>query len=113
LYEIDFDGAGFEWIDYGDRDSSVLSWIRRDRSGGFVIVVSNFTPITRENYKLGVPVSGTYAERLNTDSERYGGSGAGNTDLRTTGQERHGRPDSINVRLPALATLILELDDGA
>ena len=112
LYEVDFDAHGFEWIDYSDRDNSILSWIRRDKSGGFVVVISNLTPIAREKYSIGVPVSGTYTELLNTDSERYGGSGIANNALQTTGHSQHGRPDSLSLRLPALATLILKISDG-
>jgi 1,4-alpha-glucan branching enzyme len=112
LHEVDFDPSGFEWIDYSDRDNSVLSWIRRDRSGGFVVVVTNLTPIARENYSIGVPASGTYTELLNTDSERYGGSGISNAVLQTTGQPQHGRPDSLILRLPALATLFIKPENG-
>jgi 1,4-alpha-glucan branching enzyme len=112
LYEVDFDASGFEWIDYNDRDNSILSWIRRDRSGGFVVVVTNLTPIAREKYSIGVPVRGTYTELLNTDSERYGGSGITNNALRTTGHSHHGKADSLSLRLPGLATLIIKPDDG-
>jgi len=112
LYEIDFDASGFEWIDYNDRDSSILSWIRRDRSGGFVIVVSNFTPIAREKYSIGVPLPGTYTELLNTDNERYGGSGISNDALQTTEHPSHGRANSLSLRLPGLASIIIKPDDG-
>jgi len=112
LHEVDFDASGFEWIDYNDRDNSILSWIRRDRSGGFVVVVTNFTPMTKEEYLVGVPVSGSYSELLNTDSERYGGSGLANNALRTTGHSHHGKADSLSLRLPGLATLIIKLNDG-
>ena len=112
LHEVDFEASGFEWIDYDDRDNSILSWIRRDRSGGLVVVVVNFTPIARENYSIGVPVSGNYTELLNSDSERYGGSGICNETLHTTGISRHGRPDSLSLRLPALATIIIKPDNG-
>ena len=112
LHEVDFDASGFEWIDYNDRDNSILSWVRRDSSGGFVVVVSNLTPIAREKYSIGVPLSGTYTELLNTDSERYGGSGISNDVLQTSGHSEHGRPDSLSLRLPALATLIIKIDDG-
>jgi len=112
LHEIDFDASGFEWIDYNDRDSSILSWIRRDRSGGFVIVVSNFTPIAREKYSIGVPLPGTYTELLNTDNERYGGSGISNDALQTTEHPSHGRANSLSLRLPGLASIIIKPDDG-
>ena len=109
LYEIDFNSGGFEWIDYNDRDSSILSWIRRDRSGGFIVIIVNLTPIAREGYSVGVPVSGAYAEVFNTDNEAYGGSGIANHELHTTGHSQHGRPDSLKLRLPGLATLFVEL----
>jgi 1,4-alpha-glucan branching enzyme len=112
LHEVDFDASGFEWIDYNDRDNSILSWIRRDRSGGFVVVVTNFTPMAKEEYLVGVPVSGSYSELLNTDSEKYGGSGLANNALRTTGHSQHGQADSLSLRLPGLATLIIKLKDG-
>ena len=109
LHEIDFNASGFEWIDYNDRENSILSWIRRDRSGGFVVIVANLTPIAREEYSIGVPSPGAYTELLNTDSERYGGSGISNTALQTTGHSQHGQADSLSLRLPGLATLIIEI----
>ncbi len=111
LYEIDFSDAGFEWIDYSDRDNSILSWIRRDCSGGFVVVVCNFTPVARDNYSVGVPAAGTYTELLNTDKQRYAGSGISNDVLQSTGTPQHGKADSLEVQLPALATIILKLKD--
>ncbi|MDH5621781.1 MAG: 1,4-alpha-glucan branching protein GlgB [Gammaproteobacteria bacterium] len=113
LYEIDFDSRGFEWIDWNDRDSSVLSWLRRDTSGGIVVAVTNLTPIVREHYRVGVPVAGAYEEILNTDGSQYGGSGIANTHIRTTARPHHGRADSLELRLPALATLYLKPVDGA
>ncbi|MDH5583386.1 MAG: 1,4-alpha-glucan branching protein GlgB [Gammaproteobacteria bacterium] len=113
LYEIDFDSRGFEWIDWNDRDSSVLSWLRRDASGGIVIAVTNLTPIVREHYRIGVPVAGEYQEIFNSDGSQYGGSGVANTHLRSTARPHHGRADSIELRLPALATLYLKPVDGA
>jgi 1,4-alpha-glucan branching enzyme len=112
LYEIDFNAKGFEWINADDRDNSILSWIRRDRSGGFVVVVANFTPVARENYSIGVPQSGTYTERLNSDDKKYGGSGISNHSLQTTGHGHNNQADSLSIRLPALATLIIEIQDG-
>ena len=68
---------GFEWVDWQDADSSVLCWIRRGADGSFVICISNFTPLVRSGYRVGVPQAGCYTELLNTDSEKYGGSGVG------------------------------------
>jgi 1,4-alpha-glucan branching enzyme len=68
--------------------------------------------MAKEEYLVGVPVSGSYSELLNTDSEKYGGSGLANNALRTTGHSQHGQADSLSLRLPGLATLIIKLNDG-
>ncbi len=107
LYEVDFTAAGFEWIDWGDRDNSVFSWLRRDASGNFVICVSNMTPVVRHDFRIGVPVGGRYRELLNTDDSRYGGSGLLNGELDSSNAAMHGRDCSIGLTLPALATVIL------
>jgi len=107
LHELDSSADGFEWIDWDDRQSSVLSWLRKDSSGEFVVVVSNLTPIVRDSYPLGVPQDADYVELLNTDNECYGGSGLMNDVIPATASEHHGRPFSISLRLPALATIIL------
>ncbi|MGB5510361.1 MAG: 1,4-alpha-glucan branching protein GlgB [Woeseiaceae bacterium] len=108
LYEVDFDGAGFEWIDWNDRDSSVLSWLRRDRSGGLVVCVVNLTPIVRDNYSIGVPFAGDCHVLLNSDDARYGGSGHGETRYSTRPEGQHGRANSLRLSLPPLATLIIQ-----
>ena len=108
LYEVDFDAGGFEWIDWNDADGSVLSWIRRDKSGGYVICITNFTPVIRYDYQLGVPEQGLFTEIMNTDSKIYAGSGISNHELATSDEPSHGRPHSIKVTLPPLATLILQ-----
>ena len=108
LHEIDFDDHGFEWIDWNDSDSSVLSWLRRDSQGGFVVCVTNLTPLVRESYRIGVPESGTYRTVLNTDDERYGGSGIDAPALASNDDGQHGRPFSIDLTLPPLATVLLE-----
>ena len=109
LYQRDFSQDGFEWIDWEDRDSSVLSWLRRDHDGNIVVCVTNFTPVIRYDYRLGVPEGGTYVELINTDSAEYGGSDKGNTGR--IDAEKHasnGRPYSLNLTLPPLTTLILK-----
>jgi 1,4-alpha-glucan branching enzyme len=96
LFEIDFEGDGFEWLSWDDRDNSIFSWIRRDRSGGYVICVSNFTPVVRHDYKVNVSDSRGFKEIMNTDAVEYGGSGIRNETV---------NPDSLTI--PPLATLII------
>ncbi len=108
LYEIDFDGNGFDWIDWNDRDNSVYSWIRRDHSGGHVICIVNMTPVVREDYRIGVPGGARYEVLLNSDAHEFGGSGFGAGHYDTCGEGHHGRPDSLRLSLPPLATLILK-----
>ncbi len=107
LHELDSSADGFEWIDWNDSDNSVLSWLRKDSAGAFVIAVTNLTPIVREDYQLGVPLDGEYVELLNTDAECYGGSGLTNDALQAKPAEHHGRPFSIGLRLPPLATIFI------
>ena len=111
LYEVDFDAGGFEWIDWNDADGSILSWIRRDKSGGYVICVTNFTPVIRYDYQLGVPEQGLFTEIMNTDSKMYAGSGVSNGELKTSDESSHGRNHSLRVTIPPLATLILQRND--
>ena len=79
LYEVDDTYQGFEWIDFHDWESSVISFVRfaRDRDD-FIVFVFNFTPVPRLNYRVGVPKDGAYREIFNTDAEMFGGSNMGN-----------------------------------
>ena len=108
LHEVDFAEAGFEWIDWGDNENSVLSWLRRDKHGGFIACVINLTPVVRDNFRVGVPVEGTYEVVLSTDETRYGGSGTGAQTAVSVKTEQHGRPYSIEITLPPLGALFLE-----
>ena len=111
LFEIDFEPHGFEWIELHDRDNSVLSWLRRSRDGRFVVCVANFTPVVRYAYRLGVPAAGVYRELLNTDAGRYGGSDMLNAESMHTEPDRlHGRPHTLQLTLPPLATIVLQPD---
>jgi 1,4-alpha-glucan branching enzyme len=108
LHLKDCEPGGFEWIDANDSDQSVYSYLRRGRDeGDIAIVVCNFTPVVREGYRVGVPFGGAYVERLNTDSEHYGGGNVGNAG-RVEAEEvgTHGRPWSLLITLPPLATLV-------
>ncbi len=109
LYEVDFEPAGGGWIDGQDADQSVIGMLRRSREGKEIaVMVCNFTPVVRRDYRVGVPVGGPYAEQINSDAAEYGGSGVGN--LGTVMAEEipmHGQSYSVNLTLPPLATLIL------
>lgn len=111
LFELDSEEAGFEWIEADDRHNSIFAFIRKAKdSKNFIIAVSNFTPVPREKYRLGVNIPGTYVERLNTDHERYGGSGTvKNEPMVSQKTAWHYRDNSIEVNIPALATVFLEL----
>ncbi|MBC8058938.1 MAG: 1,4-alpha-glucan branching protein GlgB [Rhizobiales bacterium] len=111
LYERDFTPAGFEWIDHDDAERSVLSFVRHgDDPATLVLVVCNFTPAPHHGYRLGVPRAGHYRECLNTDSAHYGGSNVGTPLGVATAQDLplHGRPHSIVIDLPPLATVMFE-----
>ena len=112
LYENDFSGDGFEWVDWDDRDNSILSWIRRDRSGGYVICITNFTPIVRYDYRIGVSEKRPFEEIMNTDADVFGGSGTGNGELLPDDIGHRGKPHALSVTIPPLATLILKPRDG-
>ena len=108
LHVKDCEPDGFEWIDANDSDQSVYSYLRRGRDErDIAIVVCNLTPVVREGYRVGVPFGGAYVERLNTDSEHYGGGNVGNAGrVEAEEVETHGRPWSILITLPPLATLV-------
>ena len=78
FYELDDTYEGFEWIDFGDADNSVISFARKSRGGDVLLFVVNATPVVREGYRVGAPGAGFYQEILNTDAQTYGGSNAGN-----------------------------------
>jgi 1,4-alpha-glucan branching enzyme len=109
LYERDFDGSGFEWIDHNDADRSVISFIRRGSDPGqLAVVICNFTPAVHRDYRVGVPNAGVYRERINTDSEHYGGSNVGAPFGQITAEPLPwlGKPFSLHFSLPPLATVI-------
>ncbi len=106
LHQTDCDGAGFEWIDCSDSAQSVLTFLRRPKSGPPVIVACNFTPEVRANYRIGVPSPGAWKEILNSDAGEYGGSGQGNLgSAKATNEPAHGRPHSIEATLPPLGAV--------
>lgn len=110
LHEVDFDWNGFEWIDLHDCDQSTLTYIRRAKDPtDFIVCALNFTPVPRENFRLGVPTEGYYQELLNSDSERYGGSNLNNgAGVYAEPVPWHGRPYSMVITLPPLAAVFLK-----
>ncbi len=116
LWQIDFEPAGFEWIDAGDAQASVIAFLRKPRDAGAapLLVVCNFTPVPRENYLLGVPAGGTWREVLNSDALDYGGAGWGNLGgVEAAPVGAHGRSHSLSLVLPPLSTIVLQRDSHA
>ena len=111
LHEVDFDPAGFEWIDCNDHEASVISLIRRARDPqDWVVAVFNWTPVVRERYRVGVPEPGYYQEMLNSDASYYGGGNVGNQGgTRADDVAAHGRAHSLLLTLPPLAGVVLKL----
>ncbi|MEK7238592.1 MAG: 1,4-alpha-glucan branching protein GlgB [Nitrospirota bacterium] len=110
LYELDFSMNGFEWIDFYDWEDSVISFIRKGRhTNDIILVVCNFTPIPRYNYRVGVPRGGFWKEVLNSDSELYGGSNMGNSGgVEAAWVPSHGRSHSLFLTLPPLGVLFFK-----
>jgi 1,4-alpha-glucan branching enzyme len=110
LWQQDFSGDGFEWIDHNDAARSLFSFMRKGREGQMLLVLCNFAPTVHQGLRLGVPAAGRWHERLNTDSTYYGGSNVG-TPFGSAHSEfvaSHGRAQSIVVTVPPLATVFLE-----
>jgi 1,4-alpha-glucan branching enzyme len=108
LHELDFEQAGFSWVDANDRDQSVVSIIRSSSAPRHVLGVFNFTPVPRWAYRVGVPEGGHWHELLNSDAEIYGGSGWGNNGgVQAEEISWHGRPYSMALALPPLGAIFL------
>ena len=110
MHELDFDPAGFRWIDANDTEQSVISLIRQGRTPDQpVLGAFNFTPVPRYNYLLGAPLGGTWKEILNSDAGVYGGSGLGNFgEVRAAPISRHGYPHALTLTLPPLGAIFLK-----
>jgi 1,4-alpha-glucan branching enzyme len=110
LYQVDHDPGGFEWIDCSDFENSILAILRRARDpGDHLIIVVNFTPVVRLDYRIGVPEAGLYRELLNSDAAIYGGSNMGNAGMvQASPEPAHGRPASLRLTLPPLGCLFLK-----
>ncbi len=114
LHQGDFDQSGIEWIDCHDVESSVISLIREGRStDDMILVVCNFTPVPRSNYRIGAPRGGYWKELLNSDATIYGGSGWGNIGgVHAMPIPLHGRSHSMTLIVPPLAALFFKHHGG-
>jgi 1,4-alpha-glucan branching enzyme len=109
LHERDFSADGFEWVDAGNAEQSVLSFLRKPADGGSpLLVVCNFTPVPRTNSLHGVPQRGFWREILNSDAREYGGAGWGNLGgVESAPVSSHGRFESVSLTLPPLGLVVL------
>ena len=106
LYEIDFSWEGFQWICHSDYQRSILVFRRIDRKGEELICVCNFQPMLREDYIIGVPFAGTYAEVFSTDKEEYGGSGFTNgTQIKSKKKMCHELENSVTITIPPMSVM--------
>ncbi|TWI89206.1 1,4-alpha-glucan branching protein GlgB [Chitinophaga japonensis] len=110
LYQQQFDPAGFEWVNASDYDNSVLAYLRKGTGPkDTLLIVLNMTPIAREGYHLGIPMSGTWREILNSDDPQYYGSGVQNTaTLKAQEQPYQGKDHTLTLRIPPLGVTILK-----
>lgn len=112
LYEKAFSTEGFEWINYGDHENSVIAFIRKGHDQkNDIVVVCNFTSVVRENYKIGLPRKGSLKQILNSDAKEYYGSGVGNPDkIKIVKKPRDGKPYSADVTLPPLGITVFQYE---
>lgn len=110
LYEKAFDGSGFEWIDGGNSNDSILVYSRKGYNAkNDVVIALNMTPIPRDNYRIGVPAEGTWVEIFNSDSTQFWGSGKGNPEPLTSEKVNwHVKDDSISITLPPLGAVVFK-----
>ncbi|MBD7977216.1 1,4-alpha-glucan branching protein GlgB [Serpens gallinarum] len=108
LHQLDGQEEGFQWLIGDDRSNSVYAWLRSGAHGAPLLVVHNCTPVPRPNYRIGVPLPGTWSVALNSDAEEYAGSGAGCMgEVATLDEVSHGEAQSLCLDLPPLGSLIL------
>jgi 1,4-alpha-glucan branching enzyme len=109
LHQMDFSPQGFEWVDIGNAEMSIIAFLRKSATDGApLLVVCNFTPIPRSNFLLGVPARGLWREIINTDARDYGGAGWGNLGaVESVPVASHGRVESVSLTLPPLSTIVL------
>lgn len=110
LYELDFEENGFKWVDFHDTNNSVVSFLRKGKTTkDLILVVCNFTPVVRRNYKVGVPADGFWKEVLNSDAKCYGGSDQGNMGGAEAVKFNMNNMDhSLSLTLPPLGILVFK-----
>ncbi len=108
FWQCDDSWSGFSWISNDDYKQSVVAFTRLDDEGNEIIVVCNFVPVKRENYRIGVPKKGTYKVIFNTDSEEFGGTGASAKSYKSEKEPMHGRDNSISLTLAPLSVMYLK-----
>lgn len=107
LHELDYDPNGFEWINNFSANETIIVYLRKAKDGSNLLVVVNFTPVTRKNYKIGVPFAGKYKEIFNSDDEQFGGSGILNSRVKSSEEsECDGRQNSIQITVPPLGIAV-------
>ena len=112
FWQVDYSWEGFQWIVPDDYQQSIVAFLRKDAAGKQILVVCNFTPILREGYTMGAPVSGSYKEILNSDDAAFGGSGKyHNKNIRSKKVPKHGFDQSITLTLPPLSALYFEVPE--
>ncbi len=112
LHRLDFFAEGFDWVDCSDASQSVISFLRKSE-GQTLLVVVNFTPVPRQDYRVGVSQGGAYRELLNSDAGLYGGSNMGNGGgVMAEPVEWMGRSHSLSLTLPPLSVLIMQPEEG-
>ncbi|MDF2530996.1 MAG: glgB [Clostridia bacterium] len=111
LYQLDHNPLGFEWIDSANCEESIIVFMRKAIDAeDFIIVICNFTPVTRQGYKIGVPILGEYEEVFNSDSTKYGGQGVVNGNaIKAKDLEWNNQPYSMTMAVPALSAVFLKL----
>ena len=109
FHEIDFSWEGFNWIHHDDYTQSIIAFRRMDKSDDEIISVCNFQPLERQNYCIGVPKYGVYAEVFNTDAKKYGGMGITNgKNIKTVDEAMHGYEQSISLDIPPMSVMYLK-----
>ena len=114
LWQDDYSWQGFRWIRHDDNEKSIISFIRSDNEGNELIVVVNFQPVLREDYRIGVPYAGKYREVFNTESKEFGGSGISNEGLiETKYVKSDDQKQSMSITVPPMSALIIKLVEKA